>query len=80
MGLRPLQKKVLETIGLYVNESIIPSQFRGGVSGDDFFIRFKITRKLILKKPQSVEALSYLPHHNSNNVRRGKGKSEGNCE
>jgi hypothetical protein len=30
--------------------------FRQGVSGGDFLIRFKRTHKLILKKPQSVEA------------------------
>jgi hypothetical protein len=34
----------------------IPTPFRGGVPGDDFFIRFKRTHKLSLKKPQSVEA------------------------
>jgi len=70
-------------IGLYVNEKNIPTPFRGGVPGDDSLIRFKRSHKLILKKPQSVEALSYLPHHNLwkiNNVRRGNGKSEGNCE
>ena len=39
----------------------------GGVHGDDFLIRSKITHKLSQKKPQSVEACrkeSYLPNHN----------------
>jgi len=59
-------EKVLETIGRYDNENKIPTPFRGGIPGDDFFIRFKRTRKLSLKKPQSFEAYrkkSYLPHH-----------------
>jgi hypothetical protein len=29
MGLRPLKKKVMETIGRYVNENKIPIPFRG---------------------------------------------------
>jgi hypothetical protein len=49
------KKEVLETIDRYVNENKIPIPFRGGVPGDDFFIRFKGTHKLSLKKPQSVE-------------------------
>ena len=56
MELRPLQKKVLEAIARYVNENKITTPFGGGVLGDDFFIRFKRTHKLSLKKPQSVEA------------------------
>jgi len=51
-----LSKKNLETIGLYVNGNKMPTQFRRGVPGDDFFIRFKRTHKQSLKKPQSVEA------------------------
>jgi len=50
------KKEVLEMIGWYVNENKIPTPFRGGVPGDDFFIRFKITHKLSLIKPQCVEA------------------------
>ena len=67
MGLRPLQKEVLETIGRYVNENKIHTPFRGGIPSDDFFIRFKRKQKVSLKKPQSFEACrkkSYLPHHN----------------
>jgi len=56
MGLWPLKKKVLETIGQYVNENKIPIPFRGGVPGDDFFICCKRMHKLSLKKPQRVEA------------------------
>jgi hypothetical protein len=52
MGLRPLQKEVLETIVRYVNENKINATFRGGVPGEDFFMRFKRTHALILKKPQ----------------------------
>jgi hypothetical protein len=62
-----LSKKVLETIDLYVKENKIPTPFRGGVPGDDFFIRFKRTHKLSLKKPQSFEGCRkkfFLPHHN----------------
>jgi hypothetical protein len=61
------KKEVLETIGRNANENKIATPFRGGVSGDDFFIRFKRTHKLSLKKPRSVEACgqnSYLPHQN----------------
>jgi hypothetical protein len=60
------KKEVLETIDRYVKENKIPIPFRGGVPGYDFFIRFKGTHKLGLKKPQSVETCrkSYLPHHN----------------
>ena len=61
------KKEVLETIGWNVDENKIPTPFRGGVPGDDFFIRLKRTHKLSLKKPQSVEACrkrSYLPNHN----------------
>ena len=61
------KKEVLETIGRYVNENKIHAPFRGGVPGDDFFIRFKRTNKLSLKKPQSVEACrkkKYRPIHN----------------
>jgi len=61
------KQEALETIGRYVNENKIPTPFRGGVPGDDFFIRFKRTHKLGLKKPQSFEKCrknSYLPHHN----------------
>jgi hypothetical protein len=58
MGLRSLSlsQKILETIGRYVNENKIPIPFRGGVLGNDFFIRFKGTYKPSFKKPQSVEA------------------------
>jgi len=31
------KKEILETIGRYVNENKIPTPFRGGVPGDDFF-------------------------------------------
>jgi hypothetical protein len=78
------KKEVLETIGRYVNENKIHKPCRVGVPGDDFFIRFKRTHKLSLKKPQSFEAClkkSYLPHHTfwrSNNVRRVKGENKGN--
>jgi hypothetical protein len=61
------KKEVLETIGRYVNENKTPTPFIGGVPGDYFFIRFKRTHKLSLKKPQSVDACrkkSYLRHHN----------------
>jgi hypothetical protein len=51
-----LKKEVLETIGRYVNENKIPTPFRGRVSGDGFFFRFKRTHKLSQKKPQSFEA------------------------
>jgi hypothetical protein len=40
MGLRSVQKEVLETIGRYVNENKIPTPFSGGVPGDVFFTRF----------------------------------------
>jgi hypothetical protein len=43
-------------IGQDVNENKIPTPFRGGVPGEDFFIRFKKKHKLSLKKPQGVEA------------------------
>jgi hypothetical protein len=32
------KKEVLETIGRHVNENKIPTPFRGGVPGDDFFL------------------------------------------
>jgi len=51
------KKEILETIGRYVKENKIPTPFRGGVPGDDFFIRFKRTHNLSLKKPQSVEVI-----------------------
>jgi len=35
------KKEVLETIGRYVNENKIPTPFRGGVPGDDFFNSLK---------------------------------------
>jgi len=44
------KKEVLETIGRYVNGNKIPTPFRGGVSNYDFFIRFKRTHNLSLKK------------------------------
>jgi len=50
------KKEVLETIGRYVSENKMPTPFRGGVPGDDFFIRFKRMHKLSLIKPQSIEA------------------------
>jgi len=50
------KKEILETAGRYVNENKIPTPLRGGVPGDDFFIRFRRTHKPSLKKPQSVEA------------------------
>jgi hypothetical protein len=52
------KKEILETIGGYVNENKIPTPFRGGVPGDDFFNRFKRTHNLSLKKPQSIEVMS----------------------
>jgi len=50
------KKEVLGTTGRYVNENKIPTPFSGGVPGDDYFIHFKRTQRLSLKKPQSVEA------------------------
>jgi len=50
------KKEVLETIGRYVDGNKIPTTFRGGVPGDDVFIRFKRTHKVNLRKPQSIEA------------------------
>ena len=50
------KQEVLETISRHVNENKISTPFRGAVPGDDFFIRYKRTRKLSLEKPQSVEA------------------------
>jgi hypothetical protein len=50
-GLRPLQKVVLKTIVRYVNENKLAATFRGGISGEDFFTRFKRTLKLSLIKP-----------------------------
>jgi len=50
------KQEVLEMISRHVDENKISTPFRGGVPGDDFFIRFKRTRKLSLEKPQSVEA------------------------
>jgi hypothetical protein len=35
-----------------------PPPFRGGVPGDDYFIRFKRAHELSLKKPQNIEACS----------------------
>lgn len=63
-GLRAMEKwgfglskrEVLETIGRYVRENKIETPFKDGVPGDDFFIRFRKTHKLSLKKPQAVEA------------------------
>jgi hypothetical protein len=46
------KKEILETISWYVNENKITATFRGGVLGEDFFMRFKRTHKLSLKKPQ----------------------------
>jgi hypothetical protein len=56
LGFGLSKKEVLEMIGQYVNKNKIPTPFRGGVPGDDFFICFKRTHKLSLKKPQSIEA------------------------
>lgn len=50
------KKEVLETIGLYVRENSIDTPFKNGVPGDDFFIRFRKTHNLSLRKPQAVEA------------------------
>ncbi|XP_063226844.1 uncharacterized protein LOC134533298 [Bacillus rossius redtenbacheri] len=50
------KKEFLETIGRYVNANNISTPFKNGVPGDDFFIRFKKTWRLSLKKPQGVEA------------------------
>jgi hypothetical protein len=52
------KKEILEMIGRYVNENNIPTPFRGGVPGNEFFSRFKRTHNLSLKKPQSVEVTS----------------------
>jgi hypothetical protein len=57
----------------------MPTPFRGGVPGDEFFIRFKITHKLSLKKPQSVEAcrkksIDPLKETGSKNVKNGNGQ------
>jgi hypothetical protein len=56
MGLRPLQKRSSGDDNLVCLENKIPSPFRGGVPGDEFFIPFKRTHKPSLKKPQSFEA------------------------
>jgi hypothetical protein len=57
-GIGLSKQGVLETIaiGRYVSGNKMSTPFRGGVPGDDFFIRFKRTHKLILKNPQSFEA------------------------
>jgi len=39
------KKEVPESIDRYVNENKIPTPFRGGVPGDDFFIRSETCRK-----------------------------------
>jgi hypothetical protein len=46
------KKEVLQTIVRYVNENKINATFRGGVPGEDFFMRFERRHKLSLK-PQS---------------------------
>jgi len=49
------RKEVLETTGLYVNESKIHKPCRGGVSCDNFFICFKRTHKLSLKSHEALK-------------------------
>jgi hypothetical protein len=55
MGLRYLQKEVMEMIGRYVNENKIPTPFRGGIPGDDFLSALKELISYVSKSHKTLQ-------------------------
>lgn len=51
------RKEVLNLVGEYVNANNLKTPFKDGVPSEDWFLRFKKSQNLSLRKPQSVEFL-----------------------
>lgn len=49
------RKEILEIVGVYVKSNDIKTNFRDGVPGEDWFLKFSKRHNLSIKKAQSVE-------------------------
>ncbi|KAK7603234.1 hypothetical protein V9T40_003233 [Parthenolecanium corni] len=57
-GIGLSKKEILSFVGEYVTRNNIPTPFKNGIPGDDFYNRFMKMHNLSLKNPQAVEVSS----------------------